>query len=150
MIEMNTDAYRKKDALLSLADRVKHTITKPIRAREFKKGDQFVVCELMHVVSHGLEQFTVDGRPFDRHPFSTFPVLRMAPMDLDDTIEIDTLLEWNDPVKELKYKLKEAQNEIDRLQAIVNYRNRSAKQKELDAVAMKRFLDLPDATILKG
>ena len=137
---MTLDECKREDALLSLMRKVKHNLVKPTRAREFKKGDQFVVCELMHIVSHGGEQFTVDGRLFDRHPFSTFPVLSAVPEDTDALAELGALLDWHDLVKELKYQLLEMTADRDRLQEIVNYRNRTEKDKVRDRAAMAGFL----------
>ena len=129
---MTLEHYQKKKMLLSLIDRVKHNIVKPKRAREFQEGEQFVVCELMHITAKGNEEFEMEGQEFYRHPFSTFPGLNTVPAGTDIPMGLEELFvkleEATYLIQSLREELVEAKNEIDRLKTTINYRNRTEKE----------------------
>ena len=141
---MTLEHYQKREMLLSLINKVKRRIVKPKRAREFQEGEQFVVCELMHITAKGNEEFEMEGQEFYRHPFSTFPVLDVVPAGTDIPMGLEELFgkleEATYLIQSFREELTEAKKEIDRLQEIVNHRNRTEKEIARDKANMTAFL----------
>lgn len=129
---------------LTITD-VKRSLITSKRVREFNFGEIFFACDLCEVVALGNNKFRRGSETFSMHPFSTLPVLREDECTWTQRAE-DVILDLRIELEAALIKQKELQELVDHYQQP----KRSAKQKELDAVALKRFLDLPDDTILKG
>lgn len=135
---------QQRRILECIIDNLKYKIVKHKRAREFKKGEQVIVCELMHITAQGNGEFVMDDVPFHRHPFSSLPVLDIVPESLDKQKEFlelfNSLEEDKDTIYELEQQLAFVTKERDYLQSLVNSLKRTETQKEEDKQKMTAFL----------
>ena len=138
----------KKLILLSFMDKMKHNILKHKRVREFKAGDQVVLCDLNLVTAKGDGEFDLNGYVFYRHPFATLPVLNKIPDSITTPRELEALFteleESNNLIKELRDELDVAIRDKDRVQCMLvniqQHRNRTPEQKKKDKEEISDFL----------
>ena len=135
---------QQRRILEGIIDNLEYKIVKHKRAREFKKGEQAIVCELTHITAQGNGVFIMDDVPLHRHPFSSLPVLDIVPESLEQQREFLDLFysleEDKDTIHELKQQLAFVTGERDYFQSLVTSLKRTEKQKATDKKAMTAFL----------
>ena len=141
---MTRTESQQRHILECIIDNLKYKIVKHKRVREFKKGEQAIVCELVHITSQGNGEFIMDDVPVHRHPFSSLPVLDIVPESLDQQREFLDLFysleEDKDTIHELKQQLAFVTGERDYFQGLVKSWKRTEKQKARDKKEMTAFL----------
>ena len=129
---------------LTITD-LKRSLVTNKRSRDFNFGEVFFACDLAEIYALGNNNFRKGSQFFSMHPFSTLPVFTGEDYAWTSSTE--------DAIINLRLELEVALIKQKELQELVHFYQRpkrSAKQKEADAIEMRKYLALPEDTILKG